>query len=56
MAKMTAKKFEKTAEDRRMDRAGAKKDGVSVKKWENSAADRKADKAAVARLNKGRGK
>jgi hypothetical protein len=51
MAKMTLKRFEKTATDKKMDRAGAKKAGVSIKKWENSKADKKADAAAVKRMN-----
>lgn len=51
MAKMTMKRFEKTAADKKMDRAGAKKAGMSVKKWENSAADKKADAAAVKKMN-----
>lgn len=42
------KNWEKSAEDKRMDKAGAKKAGVPVAKWEDSAADRKADiKAAM---------
>ena len=51
MAKMTMKKFEKTAADKKIDREGAKKAGVSMKKWEGSAADKKADKAAVKKMN-----
>ena len=38
--KMTPKAFEKTAKDRKMDKAGAKKLGISVKKYENSPADK----------------
>jgi hypothetical protein len=52
MAKMTMAKWEKTAADKKMDRAGAKKAGVSMKKWENSKADMKADKAAVKKANR----
>ena len=51
MAKMTMKRFEKTAADKKLDKAGAKKAGVSIKKWEGSAADKKADKAAVKKMN-----
>jgi hypothetical protein len=48
--KMTTAQFEKTAVDKRMDKAGAKKAGVSVKQWENSAADKKADAAAMKKM------
>lgn len=56
MAKMTMKAFEKTAMDKKMDKAGAKKSGMSMKKWEGSPADDKADKKAIAKMNKGKGK
>jgi hypothetical protein len=51
MAKMTMKAWEKTAADKKMDKAGAKKAGMSMKKWENSKADKKADVAAVRKMN-----
>lgn len=51
---MTMKAFERSAADKRMDKAGAKKAGVSVKKWEGSKADEKADKAALKKMNKGK--
>ncbi|MBU6231618.1 hypothetical protein KGP36_03025 [Patescibacteria group bacterium] len=54
MAKMTPAKFEKTKQDKKMDKAGAKKAGVSVAKWEKSAADKKADTAAIKKINKGK--
>lgn len=38
--------YERSAADRKADKAGAKKAGVSQKKWEGSAADRKADAKA----------
>lgn len=52
--KMTMKKFEKTAKDKAMDKAGAKKAGTSVKKYEGSKTDRKEYKAAISRMNKGK--
>jgi hypothetical protein len=39
-------KWEGSKADRAVDKAGAKKAGVSAKKWEGSAADRKKDAAA----------
>lgn len=47
MKKMTHAQFERSAMDKRMDKAGAKKAGVSMKKWEGSAADKKADMRAM---------
>lgn len=40
------KKWEGSKADKKIDRAGAKKAGVSLKKWEGSKADKKADKKA----------
>ena len=40
-------KWEGSAADKRADKAGAKKAGVSLKKWEGSAADRKMDAKAM---------
>lgn len=40
---MKARKDEGSAADKRQDRAGAKKAGMSLKKYEGSAADKKAD-------------
>lgn len=45
-------KYEKSAADKKADKAGAKKAGVGLKKYENSAADKKADKAAVKKMRK----
>lgn len=45
-SKMTAAKFEKSAKDKKMDKAGAKKAGTTLKAWEGSKADRKADRKA----------
>lgn len=56
MAKMTMKAFEKSAMDKKMDKAGAKKAGVSMKKWEGSKADNAADKKAMSKLNSGKSK
>ncbi len=52
--KMTMKAYEKTAQDHKADRAGAKKSGMSVASWEKSKADEKADRAAVKKMNKKR--
>lgn len=54
--KMTSKQFEHSAQDKKMDRAGAKKAGVSQDKWEGSKADRTADRAALNKINQRRGK
>ena len=47
---MKPKKWEGSAEDKRADKAGAKKAGVSVKKWEGSKADEKKDAAAMKKM------
>jgi hypothetical protein len=52
---MTAAQYEKTAMDKRADKAGAKKAGVSVATWERGKADAKADKAAMKKINGKRG-
>lgn len=52
MKKTTAAKFEKSAKDKAMDKAGAKKAGVSLKKWEGSKADKAADKKVMAKMGK----
>ena len=49
--KMTMAKYERTAADKKADKAGAKKAGMSVKAWERSKADAKADRAAVSKIN-----
>lgn len=49
--KMTMAAFERSATDKRMDRAGAKKAGKTLKQYEGSAADRKADRQALAKIN-----
>lgn len=41
--KARGSKGEESAADKRQDRAGAKKAGVSLKRYEGSAADRRAD-------------
>ena len=38
------KKWENSAADKKLDKAGAKKAGVSLKKWEGSKADEKLDR------------
>ena len=40
--------------DKKADKMGAKKSGMSVAKWEKSKADEKSDKAAVKKINKAR--
>lgn len=42
-----ASNYEKSAADKKADRAGAKKAGVSLKKWEGSKADKAADRKAM---------
>lgn len=48
---MTMKAYERSAADKKADRKGAKKAGVSVAKWEKSKADEKADRAAIKKIN-----
>lgn len=50
--KMTMKAFERSAMDKKADKAGAKKAGVSMKKWEGSKADMAADKKMMAKMKK----
>lgn len=45
-------KYEKSAADKKADKSGAKKAGVSVKKYEKSAADKKADLAAAKKMTR----
>lgn len=53
MAKKTSMKaYERSAADRKADKAGARKAGVSVKAWEGSRADRAADRKALRKINK----
>jgi hypothetical protein len=40
-------KWEGSKEDKKLDKAAAKKRGVSLKKWEGSKADEKADRKAM---------
>lgn len=59
MAKMSMKaamkKYEDSPADKKMDKAGAKKAGMSAKAWEKSAADKKADKkGAMPFMKKGK--
>jgi hypothetical protein len=49
-----AASYEKSAADRKADRAGARKAGTSVKKYEGSPADMKADAAAMRKMRRGR--
>lgn len=49
---MNMKKFEGSRADKKVDKAGAKKAGVSLKKWEGSKADVKADKTAMKKMGK----
>ncbi len=49
---MTMKKFEASKADKKMDKAGAKKAGVSAKAWEGSKMDKKADKTAMKKMGK----
>lgn len=46
------KMYEDSLEDKRKDKAGAKKAGMSMKAWEGSAADKKMDKAGQKKLDK----
>ena len=48
--------YERSADDRRKDKAGAKKAGMTLKEWERSAADKKADAAALKKINAGSSK
>ena len=43
-------KWEGSAKDRAVDKAGAKKAGVSLKKWEGSAPDKKIDRKMQAKM------
>jgi len=43
------KKWEGSPEDKAIDKAGAKRKGVSLKEWEGSPEDKKLDKKAQAR-------
>lgn len=48
---MTMAQYEKTATDKRNDKAGAKKMGVSVAKYERTKADAKQDRAELKKIN-----
>lgn len=48
---MTMKEWERSDMDKKVDRAGAKKAGVSQKKWEGSKADRAADRKGLKAYN-----
>lgn len=50
--KMTLKKYERSAADRKEDRHFARKAGISEKEYEGSAADMRRDRAAVKKANK----
>lgn len=50
-------KYEGCAADKKADKTGAKKAGMSVKQWEKSAADKKADAAGQRKMDaKAKGK
>lgn len=46
------RKWEGSRADRAVDRASAKKAGVSMKQWEKSPADKREDAANQAKLNR----
>jgi hypothetical protein len=46
------KKWEGSKADKKIDKAGAKKAGVSLKKWEGSKADEAADRKAMKKRKK----
>lgn len=56
MARMTMDRYERSAADKKEDKAGAKKRGQSLKQYEGSASDRRADKTAVKKANAKKGK
>ncbi len=45
-------KYEGSPEDKKRDKSGAKKAGISLKSWERSAADRREDKAGQKRMSR----
>jgi len=45
-------KYEGSPADRRADKKGARRAGMTMKQWEKSAADKKADALARAKLRK----
>lgn len=47
-------KFENSKPDKRVDKAGMKKSGMSAKAWEKSPMNAKADKAAMRKMGRGR--
>lgn len=49
--KMTLKKYERTAQDRRDDKKQAKKHHEPLSKWERSKEDARRDKTAVKKIN-----
>ena len=46
------RKWEGSKADKKIDKAGAKKAGVSMKKWEGSKADEAADRKAMKKRKK----
>ena len=48
---MTMAQYERSATDKRKDKAGAKKAGVSVAKYERSKADAREDRKELAKIN-----
>ena len=51
---MKKPKWEGSKADMKVDRAGAKKAGISQKSWEGSKADEKADRAGAKKMRKGK--
>lgn len=45
-------KYEGSAADRRADKKGAKKSGMTMKTWEKSPMDKRQDAAAVKKMRK----
>ena len=50
MAKMGMSRYEDSPTDKRMDRAGAKKAGVTLAEWEGSPADERMDRMGQAKM------
>lgn len=52
--KMMMSDYEKSNQDKKADRAGAKRSGESVKKYERSSEDAREDRKNLGKINKGR--
>lgn len=48
---MAIRKYESSADDKKADKAGEKRTGMSPREWEKSAADKKADAAGQRKLD-----